>query len=179
MKTLSPIKNRGFRFFAGLVDRIADIAGYTSIAAVSIAMLVIVYEVIGRYFFSLPTVWEVELSVMLSVYITFIGSAFTLKNNAHIRMDDIVLPYMNEKIKKCLAIITSVLAFCFCMILSFKSWEMFRQAISSGWKSETVWAPPLAIPYSFLAVGISIICLQYVVIIAESINSLYQEVTNG
>ena len=176
MKTSSPVESHGF--LGKILNRVADVAGLMSMAAIMFAMLVIVYEVIARYVFKLPTVWEVEAAIMATIFATFVGSSFALKNNAHITMDDIVLPALKPKVRKWLSVITSILSLMFCLILAVKGWLMFWEAFSSGWRSETVWGPPLAIPYSFLAIGVSIMCLQYIGIIANAIKSLRSGVDN-
>jgi TRAP-type C4-dicarboxylate transport system permease small subunit len=177
MKPPSPVRSHGT--FGKILDRVADVAGFMSMGAILFAMLVIVYEVIVRYFLRLPTAWEVEAAIMATIFVTFVGSVFALKNDAHIRMDEFVLPYLKPKWRKRLSLITSILSLIFCLILAFKSWQMFWEAFSSGWRSETVWGPPLAIPYSFLAMGASIMCLQFVGIIAEAVRSLRSEVENA
>jgi TRAP-type C4-dicarboxylate transport system permease small subunit len=176
MRGSSQVRSQGT--FGKILDVIADVAGFMSMAAVLFAMVVIVYEVAARYIFKLATVWEVEAAIMATIFVTFVGSVFALRNDAHITMDDIVLPHLKPRVKKWLALVTSLLSLVFCATLAYKSWDMFWEAFSSGWKSETVWGPPLAIPYSFLAVGVSIMCLQFLGIIARAIRSLRSEVEN-
>lgn len=177
MKTRPPAKNKGF--LGKILDRVADVAGFMSVAAVIFAMLVIIYEVAARYIFRWATIWEVEAAIMATIFVTFVGAVFTLKNNAHVTMDDIVLPYLKPKVRQWVRLITWILSLVFCVILAYKSWQMFWEAFSLGWKSETIWAPPLAIPYSFLAVGVSIMCLQLIGIIVGAAKSLRSGVENA
>lgn len=177
MKTTPPARNKGF--FGKTLDRVADVAGFMTVAAVFFAMFVIVYEVFARYIFRWATIWEVEAAIMATIFATFIGGVFTLKNNAHVTMDDIVLPHLKPKVRKWLALITPVFSLIFCVILAYKSWQMFWEAFSLGWKSETIWAPPLAIPYSFLAVGVTIMCFQLIGIIVRAAKSLRSGVENA
>jgi len=177
MKTTAPTKSEGF--FGKILDKVADVAGFMSMASVVFAMLVIVYEVIARYIFRWATVWEVEAAIMATTFVTFVGSVFAMKNNAHVTMDDIVLPHLKPKVRKWLALITPAFSLVFCVILAYKSWLMFWEAFSLGWKSETIWAPPLAIPYSFLAVGVSIMCFQLTGIIVRAAKSLRSGVENA
>lgn len=177
MKTTLPTKNKGF--LGKILDGVADVAGFMSMAAVVFAMLVIVYEVIARYVFRWATVWEVEAAIMATTFATFVGSVFALKNNAHVTMDDIVLPHLKPMVRKWLALITSVFSLIFCVVLAYKSWLMFWEAFSLGWKSETIWAPPLAVPYSFLAVGVSVMCFQLIGTIIGAARSLRTGVENA
>lgn len=155
-----------------ILEKIADIAGYISMAA-------IVYEVVARYVFKSATIWEVEAAIIATIFATFVGAVYALKNNAHITMDDIVLPALKPIVKLWLSVITGFLSFAFLAVLSVKSWQMFWEAYSLGWRSETLWSPPLAIPHSFLAIGASIMSLQYIVIITKAIKSLRKGVDHG
>jgi TRAP-type C4-dicarboxylate transport system permease small subunit len=39
---------------------------------------------------------------------------------------------------------------------------LFYEALTKGWRTDTVWSLPLWIPYIALPIGIGILCLQYV-----------------
>ena len=75
----------------------SNLAGYAGMFAILASVLFIVYEVVVRYFFKMPTVWEIEASIFGLIFITFVGSVFALKNDAHIKLDivTIKLPKIN------------------------------------------------------------------------------------
>jgi len=47
-------------------------------------------------------------------------------------------------------------------VMLYYAWEMFHLAWSGGWKSETVWAVPLWIPYISVPLGLFLFLLQIV-----------------
>jgi len=51
-------------------------------------------------------------------------------------------------------------------------WDAYRL----GWRSGTLWNPPLAIPYAFIPLGMILLALQYIVYIAELILKKPEEV---
>ena len=53
-------------------------------------MLAINYEVFMRYFLNRPTLWTLEISEYSLVYITFLGAAWVLRKDGHVKIDLLV-----------------------------------------------------------------------------------------
>ncbi len=49
--------------------------------------MVVSYEVLMRYVFSAPTVWSFDITIFLILYATFIGTAFNIRENKHVRIE--------------------------------------------------------------------------------------------
>lgn len=76
MKTLG-------RAFDGLVNLSALMAA----AILIFIMLSVCAEIILRYFFNSPLIWVIEISEYGLLYITFLGTAWVLRREAHISVD--------------------------------------------------------------------------------------------
>lgn len=157
-----------------VVEFINTVFGYMGVAAVFASVLIIVYEVFARYVFRWATVWEIEASVYLVIFTTFVGSAFALKNDAHIKMD-MFTERLKPSARKKLNIVSSSLALSFCIYASVKGWQMWWEAYRLGWRSDSLWAPSLAIPYFFLPLGFVLISLQYIVNIVKECEGLRRD----
>jgi TRAP-type C4-dicarboxylate transport system permease small subunit len=48
----------------------------------------------------------------------------------------------------------------FCVFFTWKSWTLTHEAYVDGQVTDSMWSPPLAIPYSLMALGMSLLCLQ-------------------
>jgi TRAP-type C4-dicarboxylate transport system permease small subunit len=154
-----------------LVAFLAKIAGYGAFIAILSAMLAIVYEVIARYLFSWPTAWEIEAAIFLLIFATFIGSVHALQDDAHVSMD-MIAAMIRPRIKAKLNAATSLASLSFCILVSIKGWGMWWEAYSLDWHSDSIWAPPLWIPYIFLPIGFTVMALQYLVIFLKQIVSV-------
>jgi hypothetical protein len=60
-----------------------------------------------------------------------------------------------------LALIASVLSFGFCALLTYYGWTFWHESWVNNWRAETVWAPPLWIPYAAIPLGFGLTALQY------------------
>jgi TRAP-type C4-dicarboxylate transport system permease small subunit len=160
---------------AGLTQKgitlIARFAGFATFFAILCAMLVISYEVMARYLFSWPTVWEIEAAIFLLILATFVGSVHALKDDAHVSMD-MVAVMIKPRIRAKLNVLTSFAAMLFCILVSVSGWKMWWEAYSLGWHSDSIWAPPLWIPYLFLPIGFTLMSLQYLVMFIGHIVSI-------
>ena len=50
-----------------------------------------------------------------------------------------------------------------CAVLTWTGWTYFHEAWTFGWRTESVWGPPLWIPLLALPLGLGILTLQYTV----------------
>lgn len=130
--------------------------------SILIASFILTYEVFMRYFFKFPSHWEIEFAVYLGVMAAFLGAAYGLKDDAHIGID-IVTTILPPKIRDGLVRVTSFISLLFCFLITYYSWIFWWEAYSYGWRSTSVWGPPLAIPYFFLPMGMTLLTLQFII----------------
>jgi len=141
---------------------------YTSSIAIVLSAFILTYEVIVRYILRVPTIWEIETSVYLTVMATYLGAAYGLRDGAHINID-LVTRLLPRRVNEKLSLATSLISLVFCVLLAWKGWGMWWEATAKGWRSESLWGPPLTIPYFFLPLGMTLLSLQYVILISEII----------
>jgi TRAP-type C4-dicarboxylate transport system permease small subunit len=130
-----------------------------SSVALVIASGVLTYSVLSRYFLHFSTDWQDELSVFLIVGAVFMSSAAIQARRGHVAIEAIVsvLPERTNRVRQWLVDLAS---FIFCAFFAWKSWTLLDEAWTEDFHSGSTWGPPLWIPYSLMAVGMTLLSLQ-------------------
>jgi TRAP-type C4-dicarboxylate transport system permease small subunit len=150
------------RILAGIIENLNRVMYWLSAIAILLSSLILTYEVVMRYLLRVPTIWEIESAIYLGVLATFMGAAYGLKDGAHINID-LITRALPPSIQNRLYSITNFISLLFCIYLAYKGWQCWWEAFSKGWRSESLWGPPLAIPYFFFPLGMTLLSLQFVI----------------
>ena len=134
---------------------IVILAGLALIAA----CLILSYSVLGRALFHSPNYWQDEAAVFLLVGATFMTAAYVQSERGHVAIEAFVglLSPRANRIRLWLVDAASVL---FCAFFAWKSWTLAHEAWVDGQVSNSMWSPPLAIPYVLMASGMTLLCVQ-------------------
>ena len=121
-------------------------------------MFVIVFDVVKRYFLNDPTMWALELSEILLLYMICLGAGTALLHKAHVSVDILVNKYP-ERRKAMINVILWPVLLLICFILAWKGITLLWDDIVFGSTSDTMWAPPMwismvMIPLSGLLLGL-------------------------
>jgi TRAP-type C4-dicarboxylate transport system permease small subunit len=123
------------------------------------ACVILSYSVLGRALFRSANYWQDEAAVFLLVGATFMTSAYVQGQRGHIGIEAFVglLSPMANRIRLWLVDLAS---FLFCAFFAWKSWTLTHEAWVDGQVSNSVWSPPLTIPYALMASGMTLLCVQ-------------------
>jgi TRAP-type C4-dicarboxylate transport system permease small subunit len=138
-----------------------DIIVVFAAVALIAACAILSYSVLGRAMFHSPNYWQDEAAVFLLVGATFMTAAYVQGQRGHIGIEafiGLLSPTVN-RIRLWLVDVASLL---FCAFFAWKSWTLAHEAWVDGQVSNSMWSPPLAIPYVLMACGMTLLCLQLV-----------------
>jgi TRAP-type C4-dicarboxylate transport system permease small subunit len=123
------------------------------------ACAILSYSVVGRALFQSPNYWQDEAAVFLLVGATFMTSAYVQQQRGHIGIEAFVglLSPLANRIRLWLVDLASL---SFCAFFAWKSWTLTHEAWADGQVSNSMWSPPLAIPYALMASGMTLLCVQ-------------------
>ena len=117
------------------------------------------YSVIGRALFQAANYWQDEAAVFLLVGAPFMTAGYVQSQRGHVSIEAFVglLSPLANRIRLWLVDVASLL---FCTFFTWKSWTLAYEAYSDGQVSNSMWSPPLAIPYGLMACGMTLLCAQ-------------------
>ena len=141
------------------LDAVNTVLAVLSAIAIAAAGAVLTWEVMGRYFFAIPSDWQDELSTFLLIGATFGAAGWIQARRGHVAIDALthILPHGIDQVRKILA---DLLSFLFVTFFAWKSWALFYEAWDEGQTTPSAWGPPLWIPYVCMALGMSLLSLQ-------------------
>jgi TRAP-type C4-dicarboxylate transport system permease small subunit len=162
------------RFLESFINRLSTLNGYLS-GWIILGMAVLeTVAVIARRLLHNPLHFEDEYSAYMMVFCVFLGGAFTLLKDAHVRVDLIAIR-LPEGIRVFLRALTSCFALVFCIVLTLQSAKLAAYYREIGHQSLSVLETPTWIPATIIPIGAAILTLQMVVSIASDIRILLKK----
>jgi TRAP-type C4-dicarboxylate transport system permease small subunit len=123
------------------------------------ACVILSYSVLGRALFHSPNYWQDEAAVFLLVGATFMTAAYVQGQRGHIGIEAFV-GLLSPLVNRIRLWLVDLASFAFCAFFAWKSWTLAHEAWVDGQVSNSMWSPPLAIPYVLMASGMSLLCVQ-------------------
>ncbi len=158
-------------FLTRIINGLTYLTGWIAALSLVAAAVIVTEGVIVRKVFGASTIWQIEASVFLLIFVVFGGAAFVQKNEHHLNVDLLII-HLAPKTREITLIVVSILSCLLAAVLAWYSWPMWWETVVGNEHSESLWGPPLWIPYFFLPFGMTLLFLQYIVYIADKIARL-------
>jgi TRAP-type C4-dicarboxylate transport system permease small subunit len=144
--------DRALRFCNNVIVVLAAIALIAACAILS-------YSVLGRALFHSANYWQDEAAVFLLVGATFMTSAYVQSQRGHVSIEAFI-GLLSTRANRFRLWLVDVASLLFCAFFAWKSWTLAHEAWVDGQVSNSMWSPPLAIPYGLMACGMTLLCVQ-------------------
>jgi TRAP-type C4-dicarboxylate transport system permease small subunit len=143
----------------GAVAWLSRLGGTVAVGLLLAAVLVICQMVFVRYVLKGSAIWQHEFVTFSLIGATFIGAPYVLLTRGHVYVD-LVPHYVGERARFVFALLAGLITLVFCLTLAGYGFAFWYQAWSNDWHAETVWRPPLWIPYFAVPLGMGLLALQ-------------------
>ena len=153
---------------ARVFDRVNRLLMGLSMLAIVATSCILTYAVATRYFFRMPTDWQDDVSVFMLIGVSFGCAAHVQQMRGHVGIDVLgsILPPRANRVR---LFLIDLISFLFCAFFTWKSWTLFWEAWQEGQTTDSTFAPPLWIPYSMMASGMTLLTLQLLLQTAQGL----------
>ncbi|MGM0544776.1 MAG: TRAP transporter small permease subunit [Pseudomonadota bacterium] len=143
------------------MDKVSRLSAYIASALFIAGVLVICQMVFTRYVLGWSTSWQTEFTIFSVTGAMLMGSPYVLMTGGHVAIT--ILPDAIGGLgRKIMLTIASLFGFAFCAALAYASWVYVFEALHGEWTTGSVWNPPLWPALLPVAVGTTLLALQYV-----------------
>lgn len=144
-----------------LIDKVSRLTAYLA-AALFIAGVVIVCQMVFvRYALGMSSTWQTEFTIFSVTGAMLLGSPYVLMTGGHVSIT--LLPdAIGGVIRTVMRLVAALFGLGFCLALAYASWIYVLEAWHGGWTTGTVWNPVLWPAVLPMAVGATLLTLQYV-----------------
>jgi TRAP-type mannitol/chloroaromatic compound transport system permease small subunit len=142
-----------------IVEAVGGFFGRIAMLLIFVMAGVLLYSAVMRTGFNRPPLWSVEMSQFLLASYFMLGGAWTLKLDAHVRMD----LFYDRWTPKRRAFTDTITAVCLITYLAVMLWgglSSTQYALEYGQTAATAWRPPMAPIKIIMTFGIFLMILQ-------------------
>ena len=147
--------------FIRTVGHLSTAAGIVAALMILVSVLVTCQMIFVRYVLNWSTVWQTEFITYMMVAATLVGLPYVQKLRGHVNVD--LLPLMlPQAARRALFFLVTGTALAVIGLMLFYGFEMWWEATSRGWTSDTVWGVRLTFPYFAVPLGFGLFLLQLI-----------------
>lgn len=142
-------------------DRTLDFLFLVAAVLFVFAMLGICADVVARYFLNAPITGVIEICGYIVVWCTFMGAAYALRKDKHIKMDAVV-SQLNPRARSLLRFITSIIGLAVCLVVTWYSAQLTWHNFQTGYIfAMSRWEAPRFPFNGMVTVGLLLVCIQF------------------
>jgi TRAP-type C4-dicarboxylate transport system permease small subunit len=143
-----------------IFDKTVDALAFSAGVILVLMWIIICAEVVLRFLFSYSIIWAVEVNEFSLMVITFIGAAWLLKIEGHIKVD-IVYTVLCARAQAFINIVTSIIGAIICVFLLKYGILVSMEHFQDGVVSFTVMRFPTWPRYTLISLGSLLLFIQF------------------
>ena len=150
------------RYFDYVVGSLSKFFFILSMMGTIFIGIMVFYNVILRYFFRKPVHWTTEITSLMLVFVTFLGTAYMIRENKHIKFTLIYERITGNK-RKLADVINSLAGGIFSFVLCWEAWKATKIAYITNMKMPSIVETPYWIPYFLITIGAFMMGMEFFV----------------
>lgn len=162
------------RSYVRFTDRISDYVGYLAAALIFVMGATLMFDAFTRNVINMPVHWAVELTQFTLAAYYFMGGAFTLKNNSHVRMD-LFYSSLSERGRTKIDLATSVCLIFYLVVTLIGGISSLQYAIETNERRFSIWNPSVIPIKALLVVCLVLMLMQALSLVFKHVAALRGE----
>jgi TRAP-type C4-dicarboxylate transport system permease small subunit len=161
--------------FGEYFDRLIGILAFIGGSFIFIMMGIECFEIVSRYFFKRPTVWSVEFCEYMLFLLAFLGTAWVLRQKAHISVT-ILVERLKPRSKIYCNLFSSLMGILISLVIIWFSVKTSVESYLGGVKIVKTYALPKWFFLSFISFGYLLLLIEFFRQFFEALKNL---ISNG
>ena len=144
-----------------IFDRTLNIMTFLAGMLLIFIMLSVCLEVILRSFINRPQIWVTEVTECLLLYITFLGTAWLLREEGHVKVD-VILNRLKPQTTAFLGIISSIMGVLVSITLTIYGFNVTWDYFQRGIYTPTALEIPVSAILLIIPIGSLMLFIQFI-----------------
>ncbi len=162
------------RSYVRFTDRISDYVGYFAAALIFFMGATLMFDAFTRNVINMPVHWAVELTQFTLAAYYFMGGAFTLKNDSHVRMD-LFYSSLSERGRAKINLATSVCLIFYLVVTLIGGISSLQYAVETNERRFSIWNPSVIPIKALLVVCLVLMLMQAISLVFKHVATLRGE----
>lgn len=162
------------RSYVRFTDRISDYVGYLAAALIFVMGATLMFDAFTRNVVHMPVHWAVEFTQFTLAAYYFMGGAFTLKNDSHVRMD-LIYASLSERAKARVNLATAACLIFYLVVTLIGGISSLQYAIATNEKRFSIWNPSVIPIKALLVACLVLMLMQAIALVFKHIATLRGE----
>ena len=145
---------------AATFDHLLDFLIWLAGALLIFGWLSVCFEVFMRYFLNRPTIWVIDITEHILVWITFLGTTWLLRREGHAKIELLTLQ-LRPRARIVINSITSILCAIICLVVAWYGVRVVWQHFHTGIIFPTILELPKAPLYLVVPIGFFLLFIQF------------------
>ncbi len=150
---------RPIRVYVRCVDRVNRIVGRAAMYLIFAMMGLLLFSAFDRLAIRTFPLWVVEMAEFLMTGYYFLGGAYSMQLDGHVRMD-LLYSRMTPRRRALLDVVTVVTLLFYLVVLLLGGISSTEYALSTDQRNFSAWGPPLAPIKAVMTIGVALMLLQ-------------------
>ena len=143
-----------------LFDGVLGLTAAMAAVLYGLTAILVCAMVAGRYFLNYPLGWVIEICEYILLYSCFLGAAWVLRDDGHVRMD-LITDKLSPKHKAAINVVTSIAGIIICAVLTWYSIRSTLNRYHEGAWFDTFLQWPRAPIYAVVPIGFFLLTIEY------------------